>query len=118
MKCSRCGFENKPNKRFCTKCGSKLIVKCLQCDSEIEAGDDFCGECGHAVIQPKEVPSIDFNQPQSYTPKFLVNKILTTRSAIEGERKVVTVLFADVANYTGISEKLDPEEVPVMPSSA
>ncbi|NIS63101.1 MAG: AAA family ATPase, partial [Proteobacteria bacterium] len=50
-------------------------------------------------------------EPQSYTPKFLADKILTTRSSIEGERKLVTVLFADVANYTAISEKLDPEEV-------
>jgi class 3 adenylate cyclase len=44
-------------------------------------------------------------------PKFLADKILTTRSSIEGERKIVTVLFADVANYTSISEAIDPEEV-------
>jgi class 3 adenylate cyclase/tetratricopeptide (TPR) repeat protein len=61
--------------------------------------------------EPKEFPSIDFDQPRSYTPKFLADKILTTRSSIEGERKLVTVLFADVANYTSIAEKLDPEEV-------
>jgi class 3 adenylate cyclase len=61
--------------------------------------------------KPKESKPIDFNQPQSYTPKFLADKILTTRSSIEGERKLVTVLFADVANYTSIAEKLDPEEV-------
>ena len=71
----------------------------------------FCGECGHDLTQPKETPTIDYNQPQSYTPKFLADKILTTRSSIEGERKLVTVLFADVANYTSISDKLDPEEV-------
>jgi class 3 adenylate cyclase/tetratricopeptide (TPR) repeat protein len=56
-------------------------------------------------------PPIDYTQPQSYTPKFLADKILTTRSSIEGERKLVTVLFADVANYTSLAEKLDPEEV-------
>ena len=49
--------------------------------------------------------------PHSYTPKFLAEKILTTRSSVEGERKLVTVLFADVANFTTISEKLDPEEI-------
>ena len=53
---------------------------------------------------------IDYSRPQSYTPKFLAEKILTTRSSIEGERKLVTVLFADVASYTSLSEKLDPEE--------
>jgi hypothetical protein len=50
---------------------------------------------------------IDYERPQSYTPKFLADKILTNRSTIEGERKLVTVLFADVANYTALSEKLD-----------
>ncbi len=60
---------------------------------------------------PEKSSAIDYSEPQSYTPKFLVDKILTTRSSFEGERKLVTVLFADVANYTSISEKLDPEEV-------
>jgi class 3 adenylate cyclase len=55
--------------------------------------------------------SVDHSRPHSYTPKFLADKILTTRSSIEGERKLVTVLFADVANYTSIAEKLDPEEI-------
>ena len=58
-----------------------------------------------------EFASLDYSAPQSYTPEFLAKKILTTRSSIEGERKLVTVLFADVANYTSISEKLDPEEI-------
>jgi class 3 adenylate cyclase/tetratricopeptide (TPR) repeat protein len=56
-------------------------------------------------------PPLDYSRPQSYTPKFLAEKILTTRSSVEGERKLVTVLFADVANFTAISEKLDPEEI-------
>jgi class 3 adenylate cyclase len=54
---------------------------------------------------------LDLSSPRSYTPKFLADKILTSRTAVEGERKLVTVLFADVPNFTGISEKLDPEEV-------
>ena len=84
---------------------------CPQCGSECLLEDEFCGECGHPLGAVEPTPSIDYSQPQSYTPKFLADKILTTRSAIEGERKLVTVLFADVANYTSISEKLDPEEV-------
>jgi class 3 adenylate cyclase len=59
----------------------------------------------------EKTPPIDYSEPQSYTPKYLADKILTSRSSIEGERKLVTVLFADVANYTSFSEKLDPEEV-------
>jgi class 3 adenylate cyclase len=54
---------------------------------------------------------MDYSKPQNYTPKHLADKILTTRSSIEGERKLVTVLFADVANFTSVSENLDPEEV-------
>ncbi|HEA69349.1 MAG TPA: guanylate cyclase [Desulfobacterales bacterium] len=111
MKCSQCDFDNKPNKKFCIKCGSKLILKCPQCALEIEVGDDFCGECGHDLREAKPAAPIDYSEPQSYTPKFLAEKILTTRSSIEGERKLVTVLFADVASYTALADKLDPEEV-------
>jgi class 3 adenylate cyclase len=67
--------------------------------------------CGYNLRKPKEAPPTDYSKPQSYTPKYLAEKILTSRGSIEGERKLVTVLFADVANYTAISEKLDPEEV-------
>ncbi len=74
-------------------------------------GSKFCNECGHDLGRPKEALPVDYDQPQSYTPKHLADKILTTRSSVEGERKLVTVLFADVANYTSMSEKLDPEEV-------
>ena len=111
MKCSQCGFDNKPNKLFCTECGAKLILKCPKCDSEIQGTEKFCGACGNDLRVPQEPPPVDYSEPQSYTPKFLADKILTTRSSSEGERKLVTVIFADVANYTSIAEKLDPEEV-------
>ena len=111
MKCPKCQFENPESKKFCRKCGTKLLLACPKCGAEILPDDDFCGDCGHNLRKTKETPPIDYSQPQSYTPKHLADKILTTRSSIEGERKLVTVLFADVANYTSISEKLDPEEV-------
>ncbi len=60
---------------------------------------------------PQTSVPVDYEQPHSYTPKHLADKILTSRSSLEGERKLVTVLFADVADYTVMSEKLDPEEV-------
>jgi class 3 adenylate cyclase/tetratricopeptide (TPR) repeat protein len=63
------------------------------------------------LSRPLQAAPLDYSVPKSYTPKFLAEKILTTRSAMEGERKLVTVLFADVANFTSLSEKLDPEEV-------
>jgi class 3 adenylate cyclase/tetratricopeptide (TPR) repeat protein len=111
MKCSKCQTENPEKRKFCRECGAKLQNACPQCGNENLPGDKFCGECGNSLTELKEGPAIDYTKPQSYTPKFLVDKILTTRSSIQGERKLVTVLFADVANYTSISEKLDPEEV-------
>jgi class 3 adenylate cyclase/tetratricopeptide (TPR) repeat protein len=111
MKCPECQFDNREVVKFCEECGAKLELKCPNCKAEISLGRKFCGECGHKLIEPSEAPVVDFSEPQSYTPKFLADKILTSRSSIEGERKLVTVLFADVANYTAMSEKLDPEEV-------
>jgi hypothetical protein len=84
---------------------------CPNCGAITPVTGKFCKKCAYALSEPKEALSVDYAEPQSYTPKFLADKILTNRSSIEGERKLVTVLFADVANYTAMSEKLDPEEV-------
>ena len=111
MKCPQCGYENKPGKHYCTECGAKIRLRCPQCNSEIEATEKFCGSCGFDLKTPTNFSDFNYLKPHSYTPKFLADKILTTRSSIEGERKLVTVLFADVANYTSIAEKLDPEEI-------
>jgi class 3 adenylate cyclase/tetratricopeptide (TPR) repeat protein len=118
MKCPKCQTENRETRKFCGKCGAPFAVKCPQCGSENLPGEDFCGECGHDLRKPQEAPPIDYTQPHSYTPKHLADKILTTRTSIEGERKLVTVMFADVANYTSVSEKLDPEEVHQMMDGA
>ena len=111
MKCPKCQHENRERAKFCKKCGNKLELICLSCGHPYQVDSIFCDECGHTLTKLKEAPSVDYSEPQSYTPKFLADKILTNRSAIEGERKLVTVLFADVANYTAMSENLDPEEV-------
>ena len=111
MKCPKCQAENPEQNQFCRKCGTKLSMICPNCSADVLLADKFCGKCGHDLGELTEAPEIDFNQPQSYTPKFLADKILNNRSSIEGERKLVTVLFADVADYTSMAEKLDPEEV-------
>ena len=110
MKCPQCQFNNREGAKFCCECGYKFELICAQCGNKLRVGSKFCDECGHD-LKSKESPAIDFSKPQSYTPQFLVDKILTTRSAIEGEKKLVTVLFADVVNYTSIIENLSPEEV-------
>ena len=111
MKCPTCEFENREGAKFCGNCRAELSLVCPHCKSDNPPENKFCDECGQDLGESKEVPPVDYDRPQSYTPKFLAEKILTTRSSIEGERKLVTVLFADVANYTSIAEKLDPEEV-------
>jgi class 3 adenylate cyclase len=111
MKCPKCHYENREGAKFCLKCGDNFEVKCAVCGNSLPSEALFCDECGHSLIETKEASSVDYSQPHSYTPKHLVDKILTARTSIEGERKLITVLFADVTGYTSMSEKLDPEEV-------
>ncbi|NIU10880.1 MAG: guanylate cyclase, partial [Phycisphaerae bacterium] len=96
--------------KFCNECGRKLELVCTQCNKTNPPGSKFCNECGHNLNGLIHPPALDYAEPQSYTPKYLAEKILKTRSSIEGERKIVTVLFADVANFTSLAEKLDPED--------
>ena len=111
MKCQKCRFDNPEGAKFCNECGSRLTPVCPECGKVNPPESKFCNECGHDLTKSDGPPPVDFDQPRSYTPKHLVDKILNTRSSVEGERKLVTVLFADVADYTAISENLDPEEV-------
>jgi len=111
MKCPKCQFENREDAKFCSECGHKFELKCPDCGAVHRPGAKFCDECGIGLGKLKVAVPVDYSEPQSYTPKFLADKILTSRSSLEGERKLVTVLFADVANYTALAEKLDPEEV-------
>jgi class 3 adenylate cyclase/tetratricopeptide (TPR) repeat protein len=110
MKCSKCQAANPDDAKFCIECGGSLEFRCPKCGATTPARGKFCKECGCDLAEIK-APPVDYSQPQTYTPKFLADKILSTGKSLEGERKLVTVLFADVANYTSISEKLDPEEV-------
>src|SRR6266542_3054420 len=121
MRCAGCGHENPGAAKFCAECGARLALLCPQCRAELPAGAKFCIECGHkltgadAAPAPASArPSAGANvqsRPASYTPKHLAEKILTSRSALEGERRQVTVLFSDVAGFTPLAEKLDPEDV-------
>ena len=111
MECPKCHFVNREGAKFCKECGTKLEFICPECGAGFNSPGKFCDECGYGLSKDRKAPEVDYSTPESYTPKHLANKILTTRSSIEGERKLVTVLFADVANFTAMSEKLDPEEV-------
>jgi class 3 adenylate cyclase/tetratricopeptide (TPR) repeat protein len=85
-----------------------LVVQiCTRCRHENPEGARFCNACGAPLATPALEPR--FASPQSYTPP-LTEKIRSARAEIEGERKQITVLFADVAGFTAMSERLDPEE--------
>jgi len=101
---------NPPAAKFCVECGKAFDIHCPKCGTVTPASGKFCMSCGHNLQRKSASETIDYSEPQTYTPKFLADKILTSRSSIEGERKLVTVFFADVANFTSLSEKLDPED--------
>jgi class 3 adenylate cyclase/tetratricopeptide (TPR) repeat protein len=95
---------------FCNACGAKLAVVCPACSQVNPPGSRFCNACGHNLAQPP-TPVASVASPSSYTPKHLADKILSSRSALEGERKQVTVLFADMVGFTALARGLDPEVV-------
>ncbi len=108
MKCPRCQAEISPAQKFCGECGVRLAAVCTTCEASNPPGQRFCGECGALLVQA--APPKKFGSPESYTPKHLAEKILTSRSALEGERKQVTVLFADLKGSMELLANRDPEE--------
>jgi class 3 adenylate cyclase/tetratricopeptide (TPR) repeat protein len=111
MTCLRCHSQNRDGARFCRVCGATLTQACPACGTELAVGSRFCDGCGAQVVGNPAPAGPAFGSPASYTPKHLAEKILVSRSALEGERKQVTVLFADISGFTGLSERLDPEDV-------
>jgi ribosomal protein L40E len=115
MQCPRCQHENPPQAKFCLECGARVALTCTKCRSELPAGAKFCLECGasQTTAEPR------FTSPESYTPKHLAEKILTSKTALEGERKQVTVLFADLKGSMELLADRDPwvvsEEITVRP---
>src|SRR5467141_1110821 len=109
MHCPRCRHDNAASSRFCTECGARLAASCRSCGAELTEGVRFCGQCGQPVDAKRAGPP-RFASPESYTPKHLAEKILTSRSALEGERKQVTVLFADLKGSMELLADRDPED--------
>jgi class 3 adenylate cyclase len=115
MRCPSCQQENREGARFCAACGSSLASPCPACGSEPPLGAAFCDHCGTpltgtttAATPPSLVPRPQTRQ--AYTPAHLAEKILTSKTALEGERKQVTVLFADLKGSMELLADRDPEE--------
>jgi class 3 adenylate cyclase/tetratricopeptide (TPR) repeat protein len=119
MRCPSCQVENPSQNRFCEQCGAPLATRCPQCGAPIGPSVRFCGACGHRLIGPgAEAPAhvsrpwvaADQSHFVAYPPTYLAEKILTSKSALEGERKQVTVLFADLKGSMELLADRDPEE--------
>ena len=111
MKCLHCQFDNPKDMNYCGKCGSPLATVCPSCGHQNSAGSKFCKRCKEKIIHPDGVPAYANRSALEYTPRFLLERAFKYKSSMIGERKLVSVLFADVADFTTIAEKLDPEDV-------
>src|SRR2546427_143423 len=108
MRWPQCQRENPSGARFCLQCGRSLLADCAACGQPLPEGAKFCMQCGAAVGRSSSAATA-VRSPESYTPPHLAEKILASRSAIEGERKPVTVLFCDMVSSTALAEQLGPE---------
>src|SRR6266705_1976508 len=108
MKCPKCQHENTAKAKFCEECAAPLARVCASCGSQVSSAAKFCPECGHPLKSVEDDPR--FASPRTYTPQHLVDKILTSRAALEGERKQVTVLFADIKGSMELLADRDPED--------
>jgi class 3 adenylate cyclase/tetratricopeptide (TPR) repeat protein len=106
LNCPSCRHTNPREAKFCQQCGQQLHRICTNCQTEIPPDAKFCHRCG----QPTGNAGARNRVSRAYTPQYLADKILTTRSALEGEHKQVTVLFADIKGSMQLAEQVDPED--------
>jgi len=107
MKCPKCRHENALEAKFCEQCAVPLGQACVNCGTQMSSTAKFCSECGHPL--PPVADITRFGSPKSYTPQHLAERILTSRAALEGERKQVTVLFADIKGSMELLADRDAE---------
>src|SRR5512134_879989 len=109
MRCARCQHENPPQAKFCEECATLLGRACSNCGGRLVETAKFCPECGHSA-EGGGSPRPRLVSPEAYTPRHLAQKILMSKGALEGERKRVTVLFADLRGSLELLADRDPEE--------
>src|ERR1700730_3467519 len=103
MRCSNCGADNRASARFCEGCGAPLPLSCLSCGTPNRAGAKFCDSCGQAIAAPSRAAAA------ASAIEVRVAAESAAPNKIEGERKIVTALFADLKGSTALMEALDPE---------
>jgi class 3 adenylate cyclase len=123
MRCPRCGCENRTGAKFCNECAAPLPLHCDACGAENRPGAKFCDACGTSLATPATPSEASSRQrpegvtlaalaqaPIAYTPAHLTEKIRHATAALAGERKQVTVLFADLKGSMELLADRDPED--------
>jgi len=113
-RCPSCDHANRERAKYCESCGERLRQPCPSCGTELRAGGRFCDECGARVEGAAQGatarPGLEGRDPRAYTPRHLANRILSEKSALEGERKQVSVLFVDVKGSQDLASSIDAED--------
>ena len=109
MKCPLCRHDNPATARFCEQCAAALARVCASCGTALSVTARFCHACAHPTAAGADEPA-RFRAPSAYTPTHLAERILTSGPALEGERKQVSVLFADLKGSMELLADRDPEE--------
>jgi class 3 adenylate cyclase/tetratricopeptide (TPR) repeat protein/ribosomal protein L40E len=110
MRCSKCGTNNPSTDNFCAKCGNALAKQCAKCKAENPPTSDFCGKCGAPLANGAGVAAATSPPSGSASGVRIAPEQPDASPAIEGERKTVTALFADIKGSTELEQDLDPEE--------
>ncbi|MEA1903219.1 MAG: adenylate/guanylate cyclase domain-containing protein [Actinomycetota bacterium] len=112
MKCPNCEHENPADAKFCAQCGNSLSITCPVCSTPADPGDKFCSNCGASLTSEEQPDDGSRDDLARYLPQELLAKMSSARAgkAMLGERRTVTMLFADITGSTAAAEQLDPED--------
>src|SRR5713226_10249665 len=110
MRCSTCAAENREGRKFCAECGAPLNARCASCGAENEPTEKFCGDCGVALAGKVQAVAAKAPAIKLASTEIHVTSEQPAGDPLEGERKTVTALFADIKGSMELMEELDPEE--------